>query len=53
MTPDSKVLGKDDIAALVGKRVSVVSERNKVDYVIALAPKGRGAKAKKKKATAS
>ena len=45
MTPDTKVLAAGDIASLVGKRVSVVSEHGKVDYVIALTPKG---KAKKK-----
>lgn len=37
MTPDSKVLAEGDIASLVGKEVTVVSEHGKIDYVIALA----------------
>ncbi len=39
LTPDTKILPEGDIKSLVGKRVSVVSEHGKVDYVIALSPK--------------
>jgi hypothetical protein len=49
LTPDTKILAEGDIASLVGKRVSVVSEHGKVDFVIALTPK----KGKKKDKAAS
>ncbi|MCS1410839.1 MAG: hypothetical protein M2R45_04034 [Verrucomicrobia subdivision 3 bacterium] len=39
MTPNSRVIAKDKIDGLVGKKVSVVSEHGKIDYVIALASK--------------
>jgi hypothetical protein len=37
MTPDSKVIAAGAIESLVGKKVTVVSEHGKIDYVIALA----------------
>ncbi|HUF63611.1 MAG TPA: hypothetical protein VMN36_16160 [Verrucomicrobiales bacterium] len=39
MTPDSKVIAEGDLQALVGKKVTVVSEHGKVDFVILLAAK--------------
>ncbi len=39
MTPDSKVIAEGDIQALVGKKVTVVSEHGKIDFVILLAAK--------------
>ena len=48
LTPASKILAAEKVEALVGKRVSVVSEHGKIDYVIALAPREKKAKATEK-----
>jgi hypothetical protein len=37
MTPDSKIISEAKIEELVGKRLTVVSEHGKIDFVILLA----------------
>ena len=44
MTPDSKVIAEGKIASLVGKRITVVSEHGKIDFVIPLAAKAAAKK---------
>ncbi len=44
MTPDSKVIAKGKIESLVGKKVTVVSEHGKIDFVIVLAAPAAPAK---------